>query len=381
MHTHYRSVALLLFLLPLLAACGSGEQPALRASIGAVEAVNADGGAGYARVAEPRPFVFPRDHGPHPEFQTEWWYYTGNLDAEDGRHFGFQLTFFRRSLTPTPAERPSSMAARNVYMAHFALSDVAGKQFYAFDRFSRDGGELAGASGEPFRVWLEDWYALGEGPEGMRMQLHAAQQDVAIDLMLDNTRPPALQGDRGLSQKGQAAGNASLYYSLTRMPTTGSVRVGEASYRVRGLAWMDREFGTSALEAGIVGWDWFSLQLDDGRDLMLYNLRREDGTPSPFSAGTLIERDGTTRRLALDEFRIETLDTWRSPHSQVTYPARWRLTLPALNIQLDLEPYLADQELALTVTYWEGAVRVNGTATGSGYVELTGYTEDRPPRY
>ena len=380
----YRFVLACLMLF-VLTGCG-GAAPQVSARLGAVEAVNANDSTGFAKVTAPRPFVFPQDHGPHPEFQTEWWYYTGNLDSADGRHFGFQLTFFRRALEANPPQRSSDLATRNIYMAHFAVSDVAGNQFYAFDRFSRDGGGLAGASGEPFHVWLEDWNASGSGPQGNQMQLKAAQDAVALELNLDSSKPPTLQGDQGLSQKGQASGNASLYYSLTRMQTTGSVTIKGQRYDVTGLTWMDREFGTSALDPGLVGWDWFSLQLADGCDVMFYNLRQDNGDASPFSKGSIVAQDGTTRTLARDDVQIEVLATWTSPRSNAVYPARWRLTLPKEQLVLEITPYLADQELPLTVTYWEGAVRITGTSNGqplagNGYVELTGYTADRPARY
>jgi predicted secreted hydrolase len=344
--------------------------------------MGAVGGGAWARAAAPRPFVFPADHGPHPEFAIEWWYWTGNLDA-GGRHFGYQLTIFRRGLTPRPAERASAWGASNIYMAHFALSDVAAGRFYAFDRFSRDAAGLAGASGEPFRVFLEDWTAEVAGPEGMTMRLRAAQGDAAIDLTLESTRPPTLQGDRGLSQKGPSPGNASYYYSLTRMATTGTVTAGGQSHAVSGLSWMDREWSTSALEGGIVGWDWFALHLDSGDDLMFYQLRTADGGASPFTKGSLTRADGSVLQLGVDDVRLTPLDTWRSPRSGAEYPSRWRIEAPEIGLSLTLEPYLKDQELPVSVVYWEGAVRIAGTqggapVGGSGYVELTGYADEGP---
>ena len=215
-------------------------------------AVQSAGGiatAGFARATAPREFVFPQDHGPHPEYAIEWWYYTGNLDTAQGRHFGYQLTFFRIGLTPTPAARASDFATSNIYMAHFALTDVANQKFYAFERFSRGAAGLAGAQGQPFRVWLEDWDAAGAGADGLPMRLQAAQDDVAIDLTLEGGKPIVLQGDHGLSQKSDEPGNASYYYSLTRMPTRGTIRVGAETSDVSGLSWMDREWSTSSLGA------------------------------------------------------------------------------------------------------------------------------------
>jgi predicted secreted hydrolase len=350
-----------------------------QAQISAVEAASGSNRAGFAQATAPRPFVFPRDHGPHLEYATEWWYYTGNLDAGDGRHFGFQLTFFRSALVSETLERASDWAATNIYMAHFTVTDVAGDQFRAFDRFSRGAAGLAGASGEPYRVWLDDWSAEGSGPEGMAMRLRAAQEDVAIDLALTSERAPMLQGDRGLSQKGVTPGNASYYYSLTRMATRGTIELGGQRYEVQGLSWMDHEFGTSALEQGAAGWDWFGLQLSDGRDLAYARIRNADGRGG-FAFGGLFAADGSKHDLAEDEITLEVLGTWRSQRSGVEYPSGWRLRAPSAGIDLRITPWIPDQELALAVLYWEGAVKVEGTIdrrsiAGNGYVELTGYAE------
>jgi predicted secreted hydrolase len=344
-----------------------------------IEAVGRSGAGGFARATAPRPFVFPQDHGPHQDFATEWWYYTGNLDTAEGRHFGFQLTFFRFGLAPRLPERPSDWGAANIYMAHFALSDVAGQKFYAFDRFSRGAAGLAGAEADPFRVWLEDWRAEGLGG-ALPMRLGAAQGEVAIDLTLDGGKPVVLQGDRGLSQKSAEVGNASYYYSFTRMPSRGTIRVGGANYTVTGLSWMDREWSTSSLAQNLVGWDWFALQLSDGREVMYYHLRDKNGGADPFSSGTIVAANGATRRFARDEVTIEVLDTWISQRNGGRYPARWRMRVPSAAIDLTITPYLADQELPLATVYWEGASRIAGTAdgqpvSGNGYVELTGYAE------
>lgn len=368
-----------------LIACGGAAPGQVREALDVVEAVNAENTAGFARVTAPRPFVFPQDHGPHPEYQTEWWYYTGNVQDATGRHFGYQLTFFRRGLRPDAVQRDSAWATNSIYMAHLALSDVASGRFYHFERFSREGAGLAGATGVPFRVFLEDWSVDGSGPEGMTMHLRAAQEGVALDLTLASTKPPTLQGDRGLSQKGAEAGQATYYYSLTRMATTGSVSINGQTYTVQGLSWLDREFGTGFLDATAAGWDWFSVQLADGRDLMFAQIRYTDGRTSPFF-GTLIAADGSTRLLNPATASLESLATWNSPHSGGVYPAAWRLHLPDEGLTLELTPLLADQELTGVVVYWEGAVRVMGTQAGQpvsgyGYVELTGYAEGYHGRY
>lgn len=366
--------------LAFLLACGGGERPPeVRASLSVAEAL-AGGDEGFLLALEPRVFRFPADHGPHPGFRTEWWYFTGNLEAAGGRRFGFQLTFFRNQLVPQAPRRASPWAAEAVWMAHFALTDAAGRRFHAFERFARGAAGLAGARGGPFRVWLEDWRAVSSGDGFTPLRLEAAAGEVALDLTLEAAKPPVLQGDSGLSRKGPEPGNASYYYSLTRMPARGTVTVAGEAVPVTGLAWMDREWSTSVLSPGQVGWDWFSLQLDDGRDLMFYRLRRDDGSPDPRSAGSLVAADGSRRPLSADEVVLEVLERWESPASGALYPARWRLALPREGLELTVEPLLAGQELDLTFRYWEGAVAVTGASrgrpvSGRGYVELTGYGE------
>jgi predicted secreted hydrolase len=339
----------------------------------------------------PREFRFPEDHGPHPGFRTEWWYYTGNLATREGRRFGFQLTFFRSALAPEkPPEMPvraSAWAARQAYLAHFTLTDVAGKRFRSFERWGRGALDLAGAQGDPFRVWVGDWSsAAGEAPgTPFPMHLRAAQEGVAIDLLLQEGKPPILQGDRGLSRKSAEPGNASYYYSLPRMPAAGTVRLGEMSFTVTGAAWMDREWSTSSLGKDQIGWDWFALQLGDGREVMLYRLRRADGGIDPASSGTVIGPAGEVRRLGPADMSITALDPWRSPRSGAVYPSRWRLRIPAEGLDLEVTPRLADQELDVSFRYWEGAVAVTGArrgqpVDGQGYVEMTGYTEPRKAR-
>jgi len=356
----------------------SDEPTQLRATLSATEALGGGETTGFARAIAPRSFSFPADHGPHPEFRSEWWYFTGNLETAKGRHFGFQLTFFRTALAPKSVERASAWGATQVYMAHFALTDAGGKRFYAFDRFSRSALGLAGAKAQPFHVWLEDWSAQGTGREALPMRLHAAQGEVALDLTLQSAKPVVLQGNRGLSQKGAAPGNASYYYSLTRMPTRGTIRVASETFQVEGSSWMDREWSTSALERDQVGWDWFALQLSDRREVMFYQLRRRDSSADPFSSGTLVRADGSTRSLTRDQVQIEVLDHWQSPRDGARYPSRWYLRIPTEKLELEIIPYFNDQELNVSVRYWEGAVRVHGTGngqpmSGNGYVELTGY--------
>jgi predicted secreted hydrolase len=335
---------------------------------------------GFARAIEPRTFDFPRDHGPHPDYRTEWWYLTGNLETLDGRRFGYQFTIFRNALAAEKAGRESAWATSQVYMAHLAVTDVENRRFYAFERFARGAAGLAGAESEPFRVWLDDWRFEG-GDQPPPFRLRAENDEVALDLDLEAAKPLVLQGDAGLSRKGREPGNASYYYAFTRLRTSGHVRVGSTDLDVEGSSWLDREWSTSVLEEGQRGWDWFAVQLDDGTDLMVYQMRREDGSPDPASSGSLIGADGSKTLLAREDFELEILDWWTSPESRVRYPSGWRVRVPAEDLVVTVEPVFSDQELDLSVLYWEGAVDVAGTRSGSpvsgrGYVELTGYGED-----
>lgn len=367
----------LLFL--LITACSDPAPPPLQPPrLSVSETLGADPDAGYARALTPRPFIFPADHGPHPEFKTEWWYYTGNLADPDGRRFGYQLTFFRIALAPEMPPRASRWAGRQIGMAHFALSDPQGGRFHSAERFARHALGLAGAQAAPFRVWLEDWQAAGP-EQTFPMRLRAADGAVAIDLLLDAGKPLVLQGEQGLSRKSAEPGNASYYYSFTRLPTRGRLRVGAAEFEVSGNSWLDREWSTSALAPDQAGWDWFALQLDDGHELMYYQLRRHDGSADPASAGVWVRLDGSTRVLGQGDLKLESLKTWTSPRGG-SYPARWRLRVAQEQLDLRIEPLLADQELDLTIRYWEGAVRITGQRNGQpvsgyGYVELTGYAE------
>ncbi len=366
-----------LFLIATLCLLACRDHPAPpRAALSIADTLRGTETAGYARALAPREFHFPADHGPHPEFRTEWWYYTGNLETHEGRRFGFQLTFFRSALAPEMPDRKSAWATRQAYLAHFTVTDVDGKRFHSFERWGRGALGLAGAQGEPFRVWTGDWSADAIDGQALPMRLRAARDDAAIDLVLQEGRPPVLQGDRGLSRKSAELGNASYYYSLPRMPAAGTVRLGNQSFAVTGAAWMDREWSTSSLGRDQIGWDWFALQLADGRDIMLYQLRRTDGSADPASSGTVSSGDGASgegRHLGINDVSLTVLDRWRSPRSGAVYPSRWRLRIPSEKLDLEITPLLADQELDVSFRYWEGAVAVTGSQNGRGYVELTGY--------
>jgi predicted secreted hydrolase len=375
-----RALGLAPLSLALLAvvSCDAREAP-IAAKLTVGEAMSGDADPRFERAREARAFEFPADHGPQPAFQTEWWYFTANLRDDAGREFGCQLTFFRRATRFEPAAHDSAWAARDVHMAHFALSDVQASEFHAFERFERGALELAGAELEPrWRVWNRDWSAEGSLDVGGATLLRARSGAVAIELEVRALTPPVLNGERGLSRKGEADGAASYYYSLPRMATKGTLTVNGREHRVSGRTWFDREWSTSALGEAQVGWDWFALRLGEAGELMLYSMRRGDGEPDVHSSGTWIPADGAAEHLSREQFAIEPLASWTSPRTMVRYPARWRVSVPSREVDVEVEPLLAGQELDLAIRYWEGAVRVRGTVAGRlvderGYVELAGY--------
>ena len=286
-------------------------------------------------------------------------------------------SFAARPFRPVNVRRANSdWTADQVYMGHFALSDVAGRRYQAFERFSREGAGLAGAQAAPFQVWLEDWQVQELAPGVTRLQ--AAAGDVAVDLTLTDLKGPVLHGQAGYSQKGPDPGNASIYSSFTRLQTDGAVVVGDTSFPVQGLSWQDHEYSTSALAENQIGWDWFALQLDDDSELKVFQIRQDDGSIDPYSAGSFVQPSGQLLPLTRDDFSIEVTDRWQSPRSGAEYPAGWIVSVPSLDLRLVVEPYLADQELNVSYSYWEGAVRFTGEragqpVAGNGYVELTGY--------
>ncbi len=337
----------------------------------------ADSRPGFVYASADRPLAFPGDYGPHPEYQTEWWYYTGNLRTADQRRFAYQLTFFRRSLV-APAERverTAELASADIYMGHFALIDVAAAEHRLFERFSRGGGALAGARSRPHAVWLDDWKVSADGAARV---LSAADDDVALQLTLLPTLGPILHGEGGYSRKGADPRQASHYYTFPRLDTRGTVEIGGSSHAVSGSSWMDHEFTSSGLGDEQIGWDWFSLQLSDGSALMLFHLRTRDGGIDAYSSGTWIGADGSQRHLKRDDFAIAVDGHWTSPHTGARYPAVWRIEIPSVGLTLDARPFVADQEVVASFVYWEGAVEVTGSSAGGpvegvGFVELTGY--------
>lgn len=333
------------------------------------------------RQAEPgRVLRFPADHASHPDYRIEWWYYTGNLVASDGRRFGYQVTFFRIGVDPAPAN-PSRWTVRDLYMAHVAVTDVARGRHLHDERLSRAGIGWAGAETGRYRVWIEDWMATLEG-RGHRLRAAAVQPSFALDLLLEEGKPPVLHGEAGFSQKGSATGNASHYYSLTRMPTRGTITIDGQRVSVEGSSWMDHEFGTSFLEPAQVGWDWFSIQLDDRSELMVFQLRGTDSTVDPRSSGTSVGAAGSATRLDAGAFTLVPGRRWHSAATGGEYPVEWRIEVPREGLTLAVRPAVDAQEMtggASGVSYWEGAIEVSGSragrpVSGRGYLEMTGYS-------
>ncbi|MDQ3812635.1 MAG: carotenoid 1,2-hydratase [Armatimonadota bacterium] len=333
-------------------------------------------------------YQFPRDHASHPAFQLEWWYYTGHLESAQGRRFGYQITFFRSALRPELRGRRSWWATRDIIFAHLAITDENKGRFYNTDRAARAALRLAGAEAAVPHVWIGNWALRFTGKTGDIQMMRASGREGEVEFALDLTqralKPPIIHGQAGVSQKSAGQGRATHYYSFTRLATSGTLRLGNERLAVTGQSWFDHEFGSNQLGQNQVGWDWFCIQLADGRELMLYRLRLRDGSTEPLSSGTLIERNAQTRHLKLAEFRVEPLTTWRSPKTGAVYPARWRITLPRESLTLETTPTVADQELVtrrpLNVAYWEGSIRVTGTQqgrplSGVGYLEMVGYTQ------
>lgn len=330
--------------------------------------------AGFLRADRPREFSFPEDHGPHQGYRTEWWYLTGNLKTPDKRPFGYQITLFRIALTPEPPDRSASAwRAGHIWMAHLALTDVATKTHYSQERFSREALGLAGAQRDPLSIWVEDWRLYRDGIQSP-WRLSAGTDEFSLELKLKPVREPVLQGENGLSRKGSEPGNASYYYSITRLDTSGTLTLADQRISLRGLSWMDREWSTSALADDQAGWDWFSLQLDDGSDLMFYRLREKSGESSPQSAGSLLNADGTLLKLHVADVALSARRWWKNSEG-VRYPVAWELNVKPLQRRFLIEALVDNQEMDLSVRYWEGAVSVKeaGGQIGSGYLEMTGY--------
>src|SRR5579863_5673393 len=351
----------------------------------------------FERAAGHRTWSFPKDHGQHARFRLEWWYYTGIVRTADGRPFGYQVTFFRRGLNPAPERSGSAWRTGSLYLAQIAISDLSQNRFVHSARTGRDALGLSGAAPDRQEVWLTSWRAdpLAVSRDGV----HLEAQDTALGISLDLAaeKPPLLQGEDGLDRKGPNPGQASWYYSIPRMATTGTLRVGQERFPIKGTSWMDHEFGTNQLGDDQVGWDWFAIRLDSGADLMLYRLRAKDGHATPASGGTLLEPNGAITRIRIvdanpDGFsdarfyaQLAPTQWWTSPGTHARYPVGWEIEIPQLNLKLSVAPAATDQELradtGLPFSYWEGAVWIHGERAGhllrgEGYLELTGYAGD-----
>jgi predicted secreted hydrolase len=360
---------------------------ALALTLPAFAATPGDTRAGFTIARAPYTYSFPADHAAHPAYQSEWWYFTGHLHTSQGRRFGFELTFFRFGLRPgedRPKPGQSRWRGTQLFPAHFAITDEQGRAFAYSERFAREALGMGGAATARLDVHAGDWTLRGEplrDPRFEKMRLHAADGANALDLVQVPLKRPAVHGRDGVSRKAACLSCASHYYSYTRLETSGSLTYGGTRFAVNGISWMDHEYGSSELQTDEVGWDWFSLQLDDGRELMLYLLRRKDGSVTPESSGSLIARDGSVTYLSLRDFTVALRGNthWHSPHTGASYPALWVVNVPSAGLSVSLAPVVADQELASTtggVSYWEGAVDVldgDGKPLGLGYVELTGY--------
>jgi len=372
-----KSSILIAFLI-ILTACSSSEPTkVIRNTSDLSPLLSTENDDGFKTAITSREFVFPEDHGPHPDYKTEWWYVTGNLKTKTQRKFGFQITFFRWAVSPNSQQSTSQWASNQIYMAHFALSDINNQTFHAFERFSREALELAGSKSESFKVWLLDWSLKSEGKQFFPLELNAKQDNIEIQLSLNSSKPPILQGDKGLSKKSLTRGNASYYYSFTRLATQGKITIDNETFDVAGASWLDREWSTSALEKSQLGWDWFSLQLSNNEEIMFYQLRKNNGKIDPASSGSYIDTNGKKTHLKHNQVIIEPKTFWKSP-SGTEYPSSWDLNIPSLDMILNIKSYMNKQEIDLSVRYWEGAVDIKGkiganNITGHGYVELSGY--------
>ena len=343
---------------------------------------------GYLAVTGPCNLAFPRDHGPHPGYRTEWWYYTGNLKSKNGNRYGFQLTFFRSQISPPGFNRDwpqpaSAWRAQQIYLGHAAISDISAKRHMQAEMVSREALGMAGGeqTNGITRIFIRSWSLKIESQQHM---LKVIADDFAFDLTLIPAKSPVLHGDAGYSRKGSTPERASCYYSFTRLRTRGTLSKAGETELVEGVSWMDHEFSSAALEPGLTGWDWFGTQLSDNTEIMIYLLRNKDGEWIPESAGSFIDAAGQTHPLKRDDFKIDVLQIWKSPVSHAAYPAKWQVRIFPLSIEMMLVPNLADQEMrtlkSTGVTYWEGSIRVSGSKkglalTGHGYAELTGYAK------
>lgn len=324
------------------------------------EILSAEASNKFKKAIELRKFTFPRDHFAHRNYQTEWWYFTGNLENDSKRHFGYQLTIFRNGIDPK--------LNRDIYMGHLAISDVKNKKFYSYEIFEDEIFALAGVDSNTQEIWLNDWNIKFSGDQ---IQITAKEGEIALDLKMKTEKEITLQGEQGLSKKNAGEGNASYYYSITNLKTTGIIEIADESYKVKGKSWLDREWSTSVLSKEQAGWDWFSLQFDNETELMFYQLRNKDGSIDLHSSGSFVDQSSEKRKVSIDDIEINKSKTCN--YKSREFPCKWEIASEKLGIDIAVTPYFEQQWHEFDIEYWEGAVRVEGSHSGSGYVEMTGY--------
>lgn len=353
-----------------------GKQMSVSSAMGSADT------AGFEKALKVRNFEFPKDNGAHPTFRTEWWYFTGNLTSKEGKRFGYQFTIFRNALTPLREDSVSGWRTNQIYMGHFTITDIDNNKFYFNERFSREGNGLAGAEAEPFRVWLEDWDVRETGKgrfEFPEVRLTAKDKDVILELDLSPEKPVVLQGENGLSKKSKEEGNASYYYTASRIFSKGRISIDGKVHEVEGSSWLDREWSTSALAEYQKGWDWFSLQFDNNTEMMYYQLRHKDGGIDETSKGAIVLPDGKKENIKAKDVILKVTEEWKNADGKA-YPSGWVLEIPTKKTELRITPTVKNQELDAAVKYWEGSVIIDGIfegkkISGRGYVEMTGYGE------
>ena len=333
------------------------------------------------------PVQLPRDHAAHPDFKTEWWYYTGHLQDKDGNRYGFELTFFRiRTVNMWEYHLPVWWFMYPHGMAaHLAISDIKNRRFFGADIIQKNSSDDVGARTDTYHVWLRDWYATAE-EDGHH--LVAMDGPLGMDLMVTPEKPPVLHGQNGYHWKG-VDGIPSNYISYTKMKVSGDLMLNGLRVPVTGSAWMDHEFTSFRHKKNTQGWDWLAIQLDNDHEVMLYQMHRRDGSVSTDSTGTLVAPDGSAQPITMPDYRITAISNWTSPHTQATYPSGWEVDLPAIPAKLTVTPVFPDQEMVMRnsdIVYWEGACTVTGQwqgepVDGRAYVELTGYTKPVSGRF
>ena len=339
--------------------------------------------SGYAKALHPISIQLKRDMGLHPEFRAEWWYHTGHLRSSQGRRFAYELSLARYSQSDdkTAAQSSSAWATRQAYLGMFCLTDLDLGKFYCYERHARAAMGLAGVQSHPLRIWVDSWSATSQADAGDSWRLQAENQGNSINFQLAKGRGPLLHGDRGLSLKSDRPGNASYYFSLSRIPTRGTIVLDGERFEVEGQSWLDREWMTSKLEEHQAGWDWISVNLSDGRDLVCYQIRHHDGTVDSHSAGILVEPDGRQISLSASDFQLIPSQYWKSQADKseiVEYPLTWKVVVKSAGIELEVKAAVADQEKRLSMRYWEGASMATGSSRGksvegTGFLEMTGY--------